>query len=420
MIEIKNGKIKNANITVPGSKSYTHRLLIAAALSDGICFIENMLKSEDTLLTLKALNQMGIQTEDSENLLKIMGSAGSLKPCSHPIYLGNSGTSMRLLTGVAALGKGTYTLTGTKRMGERPIGDLLEGLSQIAVKTKSVYGNGCPPVEITGGNLSGGKVNLKCHISSQYLSSLLLIAPCLKKGLEINITRGPVSKPYIDMTIDIMNRLGVELVRQGYTYYKIPGNQNYQSGKYTVEPDCSQAGYFWAAAAITGASIKVNGVTKNSRQGDIGFADVLEKMGCTVIYENDGITVTGGELFGIEVDMSNMPDIVPTLSIVAAFAKGKTIIRNVAHLKEKESDRIGSVAKELNKMGIDAKAGESGLVITGGTPRGAKIETYDDHRMAMSFSIAGLVVPKVYIKNENCVVKSFPNYWEVFKELYQS
>jgi 3-phosphoshikimate 1-carboxyvinyltransferase len=242
----------------------------------------------------------------------------------------------------------------------------------------------------------------------------------LKKGLEINITRGPVSKPYIDMTIDIMNRLGVELVRQGYTYYKIPGNQNYQSGKYTVEPDCSQAGYFWAAAAITGASIKVNGVTKNSRQGDIGFADVLEKMGCTVIYENDGITVTGGELFGIEVDMSNMPDIVPTLSIVAAFAKGKTIIRNVAHLKEKESDRIGSVAKELNKMGIDAKAGESGLVITGGTPRGAKIETYDDHRMAMSFSIAGLVVPKVYIKNENCVVKSFPNYWEVFKELYQS
>jgi 3-phosphoshikimate 1-carboxyvinyltransferase len=326
---------------------------------------------------------------------------------------------MRLLTGVAALGQGTYTLTGTDRMGERPIFDLLEGLNQIGIQARSVYKNGCPPVEITGGNVSGGKVELKCHISSQYLSSLLLIAPCLKKGLEIYITKGPVSKPYIDMTIDILNRLGVNLVRQRYTYYNIPGDQDYRPGRYTVEPDCSQAGYFWAAAAITGSRIKVNGVTRNSRQGDVGFADVLEKMGCEVIHENDGITVTGGKLSGIEIDMSNMPDIVPTLSVVAAFSKGKTIIRNIAHLKEKESDRIGSVAKELNKMGIDAKASENGLVITGGNPRGAEIETYHDHRMAMSFSIAGLVVPKVYIKNEDCVQKSFPSYWKGFEGLYQ-
>jgi 3-phosphoshikimate 1-carboxyvinyltransferase len=418
MIAIKTEKIKNTAVTVPGSKSYTHRLLIAAALSNGKCQIENILRSEDTLLTLGALKQMGIQVDDFGDVIEVNGLGGTFKPCPEPIYLANSGTSMRLLTGITALGQGTYTLTGTKRMGERPIGDLLNGLSQIGIRADSVNNNNCPPVQINGENITGATIDLRCHISSQYLSSLLLMAPCLKDGLEINITKGPVSKPYIDMTVDILRQLGIELTSKGHTHYHIPGGQTYQAGRYTVESDCSQASYFWGAAAVTGASIKVNGVTKESRQGDVRFSEVLEQMGCTVQHDADGIIVTGGQLSAVEVDMSNMPDVVPTLAVVAAFAKGTTRITNVAHLKEKESDRLGCVAAELNKMGVQAVAGDSGLEITGGKPHGAEIKTYDDHRMAMSFSIAGLVVPGVAIQDEECVGKSFPNFWDVFKGLY--
>ncbi len=419
MIEIKNDTIENRTVRVPGSKSYTHRLLIASALSNGTCLIKNMLQSEDTRLTLGALKKMGIKIDDSKDPIRVEGMKGILAPCTDPIYLGNSGTSMRLLTGIAALGQGTYTLTGTERMFERPIQDLLDGLTQLDIRAVSKNKNGCPPVDITGGKITGGSVSLKCDISSQYLSALLLMAPCTEKGLDILVTHGPVSKPYLDMTVDIMQQLGIEVNREGYIRFQIPGNQVYRAGTYQVEPDCSQAGYFWGAAAVTGKSIKVKGVTTASRQGDVGFAQVLENMGCRVMHEEDGITVTGGQLQAVNVDMSNMPDIVPTLSVVAAFAKGTTHITNVAHLKDKESDRLGSVAKELVKMGIDAKAGESGLVIKGGSPKGSEVDTYNDHRMAMSFAIAGLVVPGMGIKNETCVEKSFPDFWEVFGGLYQ-
>ncbi len=418
MIEIQNTAIQDTVVHVPGSKSYTHRLLIASALSNGKCLIHNILRSEDTLLTLGALKQMGVQIDDAADPIQVIGVNGRLSACTAPIHLGNSGTSMRLLTGIVALGQGTYTLTGTERMKERPIQDLLDGLVQLNISAVSQTGNGCPPVDITGGTIKGGKVALKCDISSQYLSSLLLMAPCTRDGLDITVTHGPVSKPYLDMTVDIMEQLGIEVNRDGYTRFQIPGNQPYQAGTYKVESDCSQAGYFWGAAAVTGKSIKVADVTFASRQGDVKFADVLEKMGCRVTHEPDGITVTGGQLKAVDVDMSNMPDIVPTLAVVAAFAEGTTHITNVAHLKEKESDRLGAVANELMKMGIDARADDSGLVITGGTPKGAAIATYNDHRMAMSFSIAGLKVPGVKIENEMCVEKSFPNYWEVFGGLY--
>ena len=419
MIEIRTQKIKNSEIKVPGSKSYTHRILIAAALSDGICNIINCLKSEDTLLTLSALKQLGVRIDEDKDKVIVHGSKGLLKPCKDPIYLANSGTSMRLLTGIVALGNGIYTLTGAKRMFERPIQDLLDGLNQLGVEANAVNANGCPPVKIKGGKIDGGHVKLNCSISSQYLSSLLLMAPYTDKGLEITVTRGLVSKPYIDMTVDIMTRLGVKVVRDRYTSFNVPGNQIYRAGNYYVEPDCSQAGYFWAAAAITGAKIKVKGISKNSSQGDVRFADVLKEMGCKVFHENDGIAVRGHKLSAIEVDMANMPDIVPTLAVVTAFARGTSIIKNVAHLREKESDRLGSVATELSKMGIEANATENGLVIKGGKPVGTEIDTYNDHRIAMSFAVAGLVVPGIRIKDEKCVEKSFPEFWNVFEGLYQ-
>jgi 3-phosphoshikimate 1-carboxyvinyltransferase len=418
MKKISTNEIKNTNVTMPGSKSYTHRLLIASALSDGRCLIKNMLISEDTLLTLGALNQMGVETEKTEEGLRLEGTRGVLAPSESPIYLGNSGTSMRLLTGVAAIGKNIYTLTGTDRMHERPIQDLIDALKMMEVPVTSMNKDGCPPVEIMGSKIKGGQVSIKCNTSSQFLSSLLLIAPYTETGLDIHVTHGPVSKPYIDMTVDIMEQLGVQVSRDGYTYFHVPGNQMYCHGTYTVEPDCSQAGYFWAAAAVTKKRIKVNHITQGSRQGDVRFVDVLEKMGCGVEHEKDGIAVTGGDLCAVDVDMSDMPDIVPTLAVVASFARGTTNIKNVAHLKEKESDRLGSVAFELKKMGIEAKANDTGLSITGGRPHGADIHTYKDHRMAMSFAIAGLVVPDIRIMDEMCVEKSFPNFWDVFERLY--
>ncbi|MBF0225967.1 MAG: 3-phosphoshikimate 1-carboxyvinyltransferase [Desulfobacterales bacterium] len=418
MIEIIPTKIKDCDISVPGSKSYTHRIIIAAALSDGVCKINNDLRSEDTVFTGSALEQMGIKMEQHLDYVIVHGASGKFKPCSEPVYLGNSGTSMRLMTGVAALGEGLYTLTGTERMHQRPIVDLIDSLSRLGVCAKAVN-DGCPPVEIKGRNIKGGSVPIKCDISSQFLSSLLLIAPYTRKGLEITVTAGPVSKPYIDMTIDVMEKFGVKVKRDGYEFFKVQGGQIYKSGEYNVEPDLSQASYFWAAGAITGAKVKVKGVKKNSIQGDLRLTDVFAAMGCKVSYENDGISVAGGNLEGIEVDMSDMPDMVPTLAVVAAFAKGTTEIKNVAHLKAKESDRLGAVANELTKMGIAVSSSDSGLIIQGGQPKGVSINTYNDHRIAMSFAIAGLSTPGVLIQNEKCVDKSFPNFWEVFQGFYK-
>ena len=417
MIEIKPAILTSGEVEVPGSKSYTHRIIIATALSDGMCELSHTLKSEDTLLTRSGLIQMGVEMEENGEILRVKGTKGRLKASDSSIYLGNSGTSMRLLTGVATLGKGEYGLTGTDRMCERPIGDLLDALNLLGVAARSEKNNGCPPIRIKGGQLKGGRTQLRCGISSQYLSALLLIGPYTQKGLDITITEGPVSKPYIDMTVDIMGKLGIEVSRNEYRQFFVPGNQCYRSGNYIVEPDCSQAGYFWAAAAVTGARIKVKRITRDTRQGDVRFAEVLERMGCTVAYEDDGICVTGNELSAVETDMSDMPDIVPTLSVVAAFAKGKTVIKNVAHLKAKESDRLTATATELKKMGINVTALKDGLVIEGGKPHGAQINTYDDHRMAMSFAVAGLKVPGVFIENETCVDKSFPTFWEVLAKL---
>jgi 3-phosphoshikimate 1-carboxyvinyltransferase len=419
MKTIRKAPIKNTTVQVPGSKSFTHRILIASALSDGLCRIDNPLRSEDTLLTAQGLGQMGVDIRDNRDHFLVNGCGGRLKPAEKEIYLGNSGTSVRLLTGICGLGNGKYVITGTPRMQERPIQDLLDGLAQLGISARSIRKNGCPPVEIIADTFEGGSAGLDCSVSSQYLSSILMMAPFSVRGVEIHIKKGPVSKPYIDMTLEVMKLLGVSVEREAYLRFFVPGGQAYRSGDYAVEPDCSQAGYFWAAAAVTGASVTVKNVTPDTRQGDVRFAGVLEKMGCRVTEEKNGICVSGAPLTGITVDMSDMPDMVPTLAVAAAFARGTTVINNVAHLKAKESDRLGSVVAELNRMGVDAECSESGMAVTGGGAHGASIRTYDDHRMAMSFSVAGLKTPGIVIEDESCVSKSFPNFWEVFETLYK-
>lgn len=420
MKEIKPHKISECRISIPGSKSYTHRMLIAAALCRGTSTLKNALISEDTQFTIDALRQMGIEIEINRTDVRVYGKAGRLGSCDAPIFLGNSGTSMRLLTAVAALGKGTYTLTGTARMQMRPIKDLLDALQQMGVRAHALNGNGCPPVEVTGGTISADRVRINCERSSQYLSALLLTAPCTPRGLDIQVTGGPVSRPYVDLTIELIKRFGIRFERESYLKFKVPGGQLYQAGIYCVEPDCSQAAYFWGAAAVTGAQIKVMGVRADSAQGDVHFVDLLEKMGCQISRESDGIAVAGCPLRAIEADMSDMPDQVPTLAVIAAFARGISVIKNVAHLQSKESDRLTATVTELKKMGIGAACTDNRLVVRGGLPRGSVIDTYNDHRIAMSFAIAGLSVPGLCIRDEACVGKSFPAFWRVFEELYHS
>jgi 3-phosphoshikimate 1-carboxyvinyltransferase len=303
-------------------------------------------------------------------------------------------------------------------MGERPLQDLIDALRQLGVRINSVNQNGCPPVVIEGEILRGGSVSVNCRTSSQYLSALLLIAPCTELGLNIRVSEGPVSKPYVDMTIDVMTKFGISVERESYERFEVAGRQTYRSGDYAVEADGSQAGYFWAAAAVCGTRVKVRGMTLRSRQGDVKFAELLQSMGCRFEPEPDGIIVAGDQLKAVDVDMGDMPDLVPTLAVVAAFAEGTTIIRNVAHLRAKESDRLAAVAHELAKMGVDVRCGEDELTVVGGKPRGAEIDTYGDHRIAMSFAVAGLKSPGTFIRDEHCVEKSFPNFWDVFKGLY--
>ena len=425
MRPIQTAPIRKATIRVPGSKSYSHRMAVAAALAAGTSQIGNLLKSEDLEYTLEALETLGAAVSHQGTTTTLTGLDRNgrilLNPAPPPVYIGNSGTTMRLMTAVAALGEGTCRLYGTDRMHERPIGELLHALRQLSIHAVSVNKDNCPPVEVRGPLTTGGIVDLDCSVSSQYLSALLLIAPCLKNGLEINITNTLVSKPYVEMTIDVMNRFGIEVHRKSDRYFRVPGGQIYRPGAYTVEPDCSQAGYFWAAGAVTGIPVTVSGISVHTRQGDVGFVKVLESMGCIVEDGPDGITVyrdPNRSLHGISVDMQDMPDLVPTLSVVAAFARGKTVIKNVAHLAAKESDRLAAVETELTKMGISAKRTKDGIAITGGTPHGADIETYDDHRIAMSFAIAGLAVPGIRIADPACVEKSFPEFWEVLEDLY--
>ncbi len=417
MIRIVPTRLSEHRIRVPGSKSYTHRALIAAALGEGRCTISHPLFSHDTLLTAQALERMGVPIERLQDAFVVWGRGGRISSGEDPIDLGNSGTSMRLLTAVAALSKDPVILTGNARMQERPIDDLLDGLHLLGVQAVSMNGTGCPPVRISGGPLRGGEVEIDCSRSSQFLSALLLVAPCTPIGMRIRVVGDPVSKPYIDMTLEVMKDFGIDFEREGYRFV-VPGGQRYCRASYAVEPDASNAGYFWAAAAITRSRLTVEGISLASAQGDVRFVRILERMGCRVTSDDRGVTVEGSDrLCGIDVDMSDMPDLVPTLAVVASVAEGKTTVRNVAHLRIKESDRLAVTMENLARMGIRANSDGMDLEIVGGAPHGAVIETADDHRMAMSFSLVGLVTEGIRIEGEDCVAKSFPNFWEVLQSL---
>jgi 3-phosphoshikimate 1-carboxyvinyltransferase len=418
MIEVRPLCHCEGVVTIPGSKSYTHRALILSSLADGESILIHALRCEDTEHTSQALIKFGVPVFWESDDVRILGRGGKFKATDERIDVGNSGTSMRFLTALAALKKGIILLDGNERMRKRPIGELLNGLGELGVKAYSQKGDDCPPVIVKSHGLNGGTVRIKGEESSQFLSGLLMVAPYAQRDVNIEVTGSLASKPYVDITLDVMSAFGVGIRNQRYHSFFIKAGQHYLPQKYRIEGDASNASYFFSAAAVCRGRVKVKNLNPATIQGDIGFLEILERMGCRVTRGKDWIEVLGGELRGIEKDMNEMPDLVPTLAVTAAFAQGKTVIQNIGHLRLKESDRIHALVVELSKMGIRTEEGEDWLEIEGGKPHGAEIETYDDHRMAMSFAIAGLVVPGVKIKGERCVDKSFPEFWEVLQRLY--
>jgi 3-phosphoshikimate 1-carboxyvinyltransferase len=420
VIEIKPLHHCNAVIAIPGSKSYTHRALILSSLAGGGSHLIHALRCEDTERTAQALLKFGVEIFWEGDDVRVLGTGGKYQASEDRIDVGNSGTSMRFLTALAALRKGTTLLDGNERMRKRPIGELLKGLRELGVPAYSQKANDCPPVVVESEGLKGGTARIRGEESSQFLSGLLMVAPYAQNDVNIKVTGSLASRPYIDITLDVMSAFGVKIPSQGYSSFSVKAGQRYLPKEYRIEGDASNASYFFSAAAVCRGRVKVNNLNPTTFQGDIQFLDILERVGCRVNRGSDWVEVLGGELHGTEIDMNEMPDLVPTLAVTAAFARGKTVIQNIRHLRFKESDRIHALAKELSKMGIRVNEREDGLEIEGGKPHGAEIETYDDHRMAMSFAIAGLAVTGMRIKGEGCVDKSFPGFWETWRKLYCS
>ena len=412
----------NAVVRMPGSKSITHRALITASLADGKSLLKSFLSCEDTLFTLNALKGMGIDITVEGEDVAVSGTGGRFTGPSEKkeIFLGNSGTSYRLLLSVAALAGKEYVFTGNPRMQERPIGDLVSALNSLGADMSYINREGYPPVAVKPSGIKGGRVNIAGNISSQYISSLLLAGPYASEGIEIEITGQLVSRPYVDLTLDVMRTFGVEVTHKDYQHFIISPGRKYAPRIFTIEGDVSSASYVWGAAAITGGMVITENIhPMKTVQGDIAFLDILEQMGCSVGRAEDNVAVTGGRLEGVEADMGGMPDVVPTLAAVALFAEGRTVIRNVHHLRYKESDRIRDTASELRRIGGQVEELEDGLVIHGGHKlSGADIDPHNDHRLAMSLAVAGIKIPGIRITDEHCVDKSFPSFWEMWDKIF--
>ncbi len=412
------------SVTVPGSKSYTNRALMAAALAQGKTELSGALFSDDTKYMAKALNLLGIKTEadEAQHRFEVQGSAGVLPDLETEVFVGNAGTAARFLTASLALGPGQYRLDGVARMRQRPMDHLFEALRTLGVSI-TFHGNaGCFPATVSGRGRRRGdaRFSLPGNASSQFISGLLLAAPCVGGRVQIDVEGELVSKPYLDMTADVMKSFGVDVENQGFRSFVVEADQTYRGTNYVVEPDASAASYFFAAAALLGGRVTVEGLGSESRQGDLKLVNILERMGARLEQEPNRTTVVGtGQLRGVEVDMKNLSDVAQTLAVIAPFAEGPTRITGIGFIRRKETDRVGAVVAELNRLGIHAVEEDDGYTIYPGVPNPAAIRTYDDHRMAMSFALIGLKAPGIVIQNPACTSKTFPNYFEVLDTLRQ-
>jgi len=416
----------DANVRVPGSKSITNRVLPMAFLAEGQSELTGCLVSDDTRVMCDALRALGGQVEVDGTTFRVHGHGPNFPPASEPLQLGNSGTSARFLTAVMTLGTGPVVVDGNERMRERPISHLRDALEGLGAHLEILGQDDCPPIKVMGDGLQGGSVYMDASASSQYVSAVLMVAPYARQDVQIHFLGAIVSRPYIDLTLEVMAAFGVE-ARWGAATGEIGENtllvkagQRYRAREYRVEPDASSAVYPLCAAAITGGRVEIKGIPANSVQADLAILDLLEAMGCRVNRSPDAIELIGPK-HGLrslgEVNMNNSPDAALAYAVVSLFADGPTLITDIWNLKIKETDRLAALETELSRMGGRAEAGEDWLRIQPGPLHDAEIETYDDHRIAMSFSLAGLRVPGISIKDPGCVSKTWPDYFEMLEEL---
>jgi len=404
-------------IRIPGSKSYTNRALLLAALADGKSTISNPLSSDDTDFMRTALEQLGIKIAKKDGKYLVHGNGGKFNKTAKPLYLGNAGTAVRFLTAVLAATGPECTITGDNRMRERPIGDLTDALTNLGALVTT--NNDCPPVTICK-TFEGGNTTVNGKISSQYLSALLMAAACAKKRVAIVVTGKLTSLPYIEMTLDTMRRFGIKVNTKGFKQFTVAPS-TYKPTSYIVEGDASSASYFWAIAALNRCTVKVFNIDLSSAQADINFIKIAEKMGCKIKTGKNFVTVTGPRTLKPlgTVDLNRMPDSAMTVAILAAFAKGKSVLKGLSTLRVKECDRIKALATELTKIGIKTIEGKDFLIIHGNPEAGnsAIVQTYNDHRMAMCFAVAGTKIPGIKILNPECVSKTYPGFWKDLKKI---
>ena len=409
----------SATVRVPGSKSLTNRALLIAALANGNTRITNALFSDDSKYFAKALKTLGfdVQLDEANSEMVLTGLGGRIPSNKAELFIGNAGTAARFLSAFLTLGNGKYILDGDSRMRERPIGDLIDAFHQLGVELEAT--NNCPPVEIFAKGLPGGKTKIAGNISSQFLSALLMVAPYAKSPIEIEVTTELNSKPYVDMTIEIMKDFGVQVERKNYERFVIKPSSFFALSPCLIESDASAASYFFAAPAICGGTVCVENISRNSKQGDIAFLDILQQMGCVLREDSNSIEVTGARsLKGVDVDMRDIPDTAQTLAAIAPFASAPTRIGGIASARLKETDRVHATCTELTRLGIRVEEHEDGMTIYPCDKiQPATIQTYNDHRMAMAFSLIGLRFDGVIIENPSCVSKTFPDYFEVLDGL---
>ena len=416
--------VVRGRVRPPGSKSLTNRALLCAALADGTTTLHGASLADDALIMIDGLRTLGVRVEHAEpdGTIAIHGCRGHLPQSDASIDAGSAGTAMRFLTALATLGYGPYRLDGSQRMRARPIGDLVEALHSVGAGIGYDGVDGYPPLTMVSHGLVGGTVVFDRPPSSQFLSALLMVAPYASNDVLVEVRGELPSRPYVEMTLAVMRSFGVEVLADpDAPRFIVPAGQRYVGCAYEIEPDASAATYFWAAAAIGGGDVTVTGLSRAALQGDVRFVDVLARMGCEVSEDAGGLRVAGpaaGGLRGVDVDLNEMPDAVQTLSVAAVFADGPTTIRNVANLRVKETDRLAALAHELPKLGARVELMDDGLTVHPARRLTAgRIETYDDHRMALSFALAGLRVDGVVIADAECVSKSFPEFFEMLATL---
>jgi 3-phosphoshikimate 1-carboxyvinyltransferase len=408
----------DATVAVPGSKSITNRALLVAALADGDSELLGALHSDDTRYMAAALNALGIPVESDEAgaRFRVRGGGGTFSAAAADLFVGNAGTAMRFLTAALPLGHGRFRIDGVPRMRQRPIAPLLQALNDLGADARSETGSGCPPVVVWASGLPGGRARMAGDASSQFFTALLLAGPYARDGIAVEVVGDLVSKPYLPMTAAVMAAFGVtaDLDTTHWRTLGVRPGQRYQGRTYRIEPDASNASYFFAAAAVTGGRVRVEGLGRGSTQGDLRFVDALAAMGATVTETDDMVEVRGpaGGLRGVDLDMGAISDTAQTLAAIAPFAAGPTTIRGIAHARLKETDRVAALAAELRKLGQGVEEFPDGLRIEPAPLRPADIDTYDDHRMAMSFAVAALRFPGIRLRDPGCVAKTFPDFFE--------